>query len=102
MEIKLEKYEIKTDSFNYILSEKKIAKESSDEYTTVIGYYPSLDRVVKKLLDLKIKESEEVKLNDLSTWIQLINEYITETIAQIKAALNQKEGEANELHTRTN
>lgn len=92
MKIVLEKYIIQTDALNYTLQEKstvqdKESKNFGKETIINIGYYPNFEQIVKKILDLKIKQSEEVVLKDIATWNRLMSEYIKEVMSQIKEGI---------------
>lgn len=79
-------YRLKADTYNYILQKKNIVQdEESENYGKevwhTIGYYSSLDRVVDKLVDLKVRQS---KLTELSTVVKLVEGIKAEIISNLE------------------
>ncbi|NHB94824.1 DUF5405 family protein, partial [Photorhabdus cinerea] len=69
MEIRLDKYVITSDDYQFILNEIKISKEGkniSQERLQTIGYYPRLEQLIKKLILLEIRRDDIKSLQDMS------------------------------------
>ncbi len=64
-------YIIESDDRQYILSEEKTVKETTktrkkgDRYKTTIGYIPSFENLLNRLIDLEIKRSDVRTLKEL-------------------------------------
>ena len=92
MKIKLnDKYQVTGVPMNFILEEKKIhseGKEKGVEYFDTIGYYPSLETLLRGLATHSIQQSncEDVKL-----LIQEIKNGVRTITEQIKALGNVPE-----------
>ncbi len=84
MEIRLDKYVITSDEYQFILNEIKINKEGKNigqERFQTIGYYPRLEQLIKKLILLEIRRSDIKSLQDMS---DKINQFATEISLKIK------------------
>lgn len=66
MKIDLGKYVVTADKYQFILNEKRIAEESGNEYLSVVGYYPQLSQMVKKMFVLDIRESDIKSLQEMA------------------------------------
>ena len=68
MEIKLGKYFIRSDRYQFILSEKKKrekGKNIGEEYWDDLGYYPKIEYLLTAYRDLFVRESDIQTLHDL-------------------------------------
>ena len=79
-------YRVRVDTYNYILQKKNIVqdKESENygkEVWHTIGYYSSLERVVDKLVDLEIRQSD---LTEISTVVKLVEGIKAEIISNLE------------------
>ncbi|OCQ53615.1 hypothetical protein Ppb6_01241 [Photorhabdus australis subsp. thailandensis] len=84
MEIRLDKYVITSDEYQFILNEIKINKEGKNigqERLQTIGYYPRLEQLIKKLILLEIRRSDIKSLQDMR---DKINQFATEISLKIK------------------
>ncbi|MCC8463875.1 DUF5405 family protein [Photorhabdus bodei] len=84
MEIRLDKYVITSDEYQFILNEIKINKEGKNigqERFQTIGYYPRLEQLIKKLILLEIRRADIKSLQDMS---DKINQVATEISLKIK------------------
>lgn len=84
MKIKLnEQYQVRGIPMNFILEEKKIRKEGKnigEEYWQEIGYYPTLESLLRGIATrhLQTTETEEIELliQEIKNGVQAITEQI--------------------------
>ncbi|MEK9497114.1 DUF5405 family protein [Photorhabdus sp. P32] len=84
MEIRLDKHVITSDEYQFILNEIKINKEGKNvgqERLQIIGYYPRLEQLIKKLILLEIRRDDIKSLQEMS---DKINQFATEISLKIK------------------
>ena len=65
------KYQLKSDTMQYTLSEKKINKKKQTEYWEPIGYFSNPVSALKYLVNHAVKETE---LTDLKTVVNRMEE----------------------------
>lgn len=69
-----ENYRVETDEFNFILQEKRRARNRATGANTVsyknIGYYPNLSSLIKALLNREILLSKVVTFQDLENFLE--------------------------------
>lgn len=69
-----DKFIIKADQYQYVLHEKKIAKEGNNigkQYYSVVGYYPKLRQLISALINLDVKLSDVKSLQDMEKRIEM-------------------------------
>lgn len=90
-ELKVDKYLITADAYQYILQEKKTVtkegKTSGKEYYGNIKYYPTLEQVVGRILDNKVKESSVSTVAEVRDRFKEITEYIKLIMSEIDAKI---------------
>lgn len=76
------KYRITWDSFQFILHQKrkimnkKTRKYTNEEKFVLIGYYPYIERALKVILNLELKESNSSKREAKDILEQINNTYM--------------------------
>ena len=82
MTIKLnEKYILSTDTYCYVLSEKKIKKDSDEEYLIPVGYYGNLEQLINSLINKEICESE---VNSIKDVLKTITDVRNDIVSRLK------------------
>lgn len=84
LDISIGRFKITSDDKNFILQEKKTAKEgksAGEEYFVTVGYYGRVEDAAKRIIDQQIKSSECKELKEV---IQLIR--------QVKVDIDQSLG----------
>jgi hypothetical protein len=59
--VQIGKFRLTQQNYSYTLSEVKEAKETGNEYTELVGYYPSLTSALNKLIELETFEKASYK-----------------------------------------
>lgn len=84
-------YEITTDERNYFLWVRHIAqkgKHKGEEKRTIEGYYPTLERVLMAIVDRNTINGLDGEYG-LATALKRVAEIHANTLAEIRAALNE-------------
>ena len=80
MKIKVDsKYQIISDPVQYILQEKKIAREGDkkgDEYWVNVGYHGAITSALKSYKELQIRNSEVTTVDELFKLIKKLDQKI--------------------------
>ncbi len=90
-----EVYGIGADEFNIILYQRKVnqkedTKNFGKEYYSVIGYYPSIDSLLKALINKQIQLSipEQTTLESLvcsvETYVSLLHDNVVEVVKSLR------------------
>lgn len=89
MSIRIEisdKWVITSDQYQFILSEKKVAKigrKAGEEWLDTIGYYPKIDQLISGLIHHHIQQSSITSLAEMAAEIERVGAVCS---AVIKAA----------------
>ena len=84
MEISLsEDYRISSDSYQFILQERKVTAEGENkgnEYWTSIAYYRKLEHLLERYIDLKIRTSDKKSIKELMDYIRELKKEVREIV----------------------
>ncbi|HBW2812185.1 TPA: hypothetical protein MEW06_001540 [Klebsiella pneumoniae] len=81
-----DKWIINSDQYQFILSEKKVAKsgrKAGEEWLDTIGYYPKIEQLISGLIHHHIQQSAITSIEDMAAEIKRIGE---KCASSIKAA----------------
>lgn len=81
-----DKWIINSDQYQFILSEKKVAKsgrKAGEEWLDTIGYYPKIEQLISGLIHHHIQQSAITSIEDMAAEIKRIGEM---RASSIKAA----------------
>jgi len=70
-----DKYLVTADQYNYILQEKKVAKEGKNagsEYMQNIGYFTRISQLVTTLIHLEVRQSDITSLSEMDALIKSV------------------------------
>lgn len=70
-----DKYLVTADQYNYILQEKKVAKEGKNigsEYMQNVGYFTRISHLVKTLIQLEVRQSDINSLSEMDALIKAV------------------------------
>jgi len=90
-----EDYGIGADEFNIILHQRKVnqkegTKSYGDEYYSVIGYYGSVDSLLKALINkqIQLSISEQTTLeslvNSVETYVSLLHDNVVKVVKSLR------------------
>jgi len=87
MNIRIDDYEITSDSLQYILNERVVrgvkSKTPGEVYLHPIGYYTSLKRLLTALFDKKLRDSSSKTIKDLRVDIVEATELVRKAVEMI-------------------
>ncbi|MTC51057.1 hypothetical protein GKR59_15645 [Providencia alcalifaciens] len=86
MEIKLGKYVITSDKYQFILNEIKTIKEGENagkETMVTISYHPRMEMLIKKLLTLEVKSDDIKSLQDMNEKINQLSITLSSQISEL-------------------
>ena len=85
MEIRLtEDYRVTDDPLQYILQERMIREKDGSEYWVNIGYYGSLEYLVRGLLNHEIHDADIHSLEEVITCLQACTEEICRNLTAME------------------
>lgn len=70
-----DKYLVTADQYNYILQEKKVAKEGKNignEYLQTVGYFTRISQIVTSLIHLEVRQSDITSLAEMDALIKAV------------------------------
>ena len=90
-----EDYALSADSMNIILHQRKVnqregTKSYGDEYYSVIGYYSSIESVLKALINkqIQLSISEQTTLeslvNSVETYVSLLHDNVVQVVKSLR------------------
>ena len=72
-----DKWIINSDQYQFILSEKKVAKsgrKAGEEWLDTIGYYPKIEQLISGLIHHHIQQSTITSIEEMAAEIKRIGE----------------------------
>lgn len=78
-----DKWVITSDQYQFILSEKKVAKsgrKAGEEWLDTIGYYPKLEQLISGLIHHHIQQSTITSIEGMAAEIKSIGEMCASSI----------------------
>ncbi len=84
------KYHVTSDRDNYILQEKKKAKNKdakNQEYATNIGYFGKIEHLLNYLLDIEFRNNEIETLGQLKTQVADLRGFVRESVKDLEEEL---------------
>ncbi len=90
-----EDYALSADSMDILLHQRKVNQKEctegyGDEYYSVIGYYSSVERVLKALINnqIQLSISEQTTLeslvNSVETYVSLLHDNVVEVVRTLR------------------
>lgn len=70
-----DKYLVTADQYNYILQERKVAKEGKNvgsEYLQTVGYFTRISQLVTTLIQLEVRQSDIASLSEMDAIIKAV------------------------------
>ena len=70
-----DKYLVTADQYNYILQEKKVAKEGKNvgnEYLQNVGYFTRISQLVTTLMQLEVRQADISSLSEMNALIKSV------------------------------
>lgn len=84
-----ENYRIKTDRYNYILQNKRMKKETNEEYWENIGYFKDFESLVLGLINMELRR--KIHFNNIEDMAALSDHIIQVANNITQIILQQKE-----------
>ncbi|MCY2743063.1 DUF5405 family protein [Klebsiella pneumoniae] len=78
-----DKWIINSDQYQFILSEKKVAKsgrKAGEEWLDTIGYYPKIEQLISGLIHHHIQQSTITSIEEMAAEIKRIGEMCASSI----------------------
>lgn len=78
-----DKWIINSDQYQFILSEKKVAKsgrKAGEEWLDTIGYYPKIEQLISGLIHHHIQQSAITSIEEMGAEIKRIGEMCASSI----------------------
>ncbi|HGL6199752.1 TPA: DUF5405 family protein [Klebsiella pneumoniae] len=78
-----DKWIINSDQYQFILSEKKVAKsgrKAGEEWLDTIGYYPKIEQLISGLIHHHIQQSTITSIEEMTAEIKRIGEMCASSI----------------------
>lgn len=67
-------YRIKTDPYNFTLEKKRVSKNGNKQRWSLVGHFPTIERVLKDVRDEKIKDLDVHTLDELDRQLNTLSQ----------------------------